>query len=306
MVATYPKRGSHFAHKVVRMMIKTCAAQEIGQAAVLLVATVAHTEDAKHYSSPVTFYNEQLMAVLAIKKWESLDRARKSAVDAGWLHYEARGKRLPGLYWALIPSHAQRVSDAAIDETLSPLDGDNNEQSLYPPNGYREGDKGGYREGYNEGYPPVLLRNTPVPSPVPDPSESAPADAAGCPSDLKAWIDWWNRLRAESLVPCATGCNPPSDAILKGWSRVRRSAALRELLSDRDAIETAIRESPFCREGWFRLEKLFGGKNRDGEFILRKLLDRGYVTGERHGKPIPIGGGQKHDPGSSGAGVVKW
>ncbi len=45
----YPKssRGKFFAHKFVRLMMKSCAAQDMGQNAVLLCVFIAHTEDGR-------------------------------------------------------------------------------------------------------------------------------------------------------------------------------------------------------------------------------------------------------------------
>ena len=112
----YPKRESHFAHKVVRKMIKTCAAQEMGATAFLLVCVVAHTEDAKRYTRFVTYYNEQLYPLLGINCWKALDKARRDAIDAGWLHYESPGRRKAGRYWSLIPDWAEALDDSPTDE----------------------------------------------------------------------------------------------------------------------------------------------------------------------------------------------
>jgi hypothetical protein len=111
----YPKRNSYFAHKAVRLMIRTCAAQEIGSDAFLLVTVIAHTEDAKRYTAPVTFWNAQLESVLGFS-WGKLDRARKRAVAAGWLHYEAGGKARVGRYWVTIPPSLQGIAASAVDE----------------------------------------------------------------------------------------------------------------------------------------------------------------------------------------------
>ena len=61
-MSAYPKRESFFAHRLTRLLFKGCAAQEIGQYAVLLVIQIAHTEDAARYQGPVRFWNSQLMA----------------------------------------------------------------------------------------------------------------------------------------------------------------------------------------------------------------------------------------------------
>ncbi len=115
-MAGYPKRLSHFAHRTFRLMTKVCAAQEIGSDAMLLVAVILHQEDAKRYRSAVTFYNGQLAPILGFTNWNRLNKARQSAVDAGWLHYESGGKRKPGIYWGTIPDHLDDVDDSPVDE----------------------------------------------------------------------------------------------------------------------------------------------------------------------------------------------
>ena len=73
----------------------------------------------------------------------------------------------------------------------------------------------------------------------------------------------------------------PSEGVQKGWQRVQNSSVLKELLSDRDALEAKIREQPFLKGSWFNLSKLFGGKNTDGEFIVRRILDGGYKSNSK-------------------------
>jgi len=119
--------------------------------------------------------------------------------------------------------------------------------------------------------------------------EVSAADAADrdeCEDELRDWLNWWNTLKSESLVPHGVNVDEPNQGVVRAWKRVRRDAKLRKMLADRDAIEREIRASEFCRESWFRLEKLFGGSNRDGELILRKLLDKAY-QGKTNGKSGP-------------------
>lgn len=109
--------------------------------------------------------------------------------------------------------------------------------------------------------------------------ESCAAEAAArneSDSELRDWLTWWNGLKASGLVP--HGCNPeePSQGVLAGWKRVQAKPKLRRLLVDRDAIEREIRASDFCRESWFRLEKLFGGTNRTGGLVIENLLEGAY------------------------------
>ena len=140
----YPKRQPYFAHRYCRLLTKTCSAQEIGHVAFALCVTIAHLEDAKRYRGPVTFYNEQLMPLIGVMKWESLDRARRRADDAGWLHYEAgnRGQRLPGRYWVTIPDGLEDLDDAPCDESQYPAKGEwveSQSRFQYPAKGDREG-----------------------------------------------------------------------------------------------------------------------------------------------------------------------
>lgn len=115
--ATYPRRGSCYAHRHQRLMAKVCAAQQIGPAAAWLVVVIAHQEDAKRYSGPVTFFNEQLMPILGVASRSSLVRARNRAVEAGWLHYSPGGKGRPGKYWVTTPPDAPALDDSPLDET---------------------------------------------------------------------------------------------------------------------------------------------------------------------------------------------
>lgn len=119
-------------------------------------------------------------------------------------------------------------------------------------------------------------------------SEVSAADAADRDEghELRDWLIWWNSLKSESLVPAGVDEDEPSQGVTKAWKRVKQHTKegrqLRQMLADRDAIEQEIRLSSFCRENWFRLEKLLGGTNRDGEVIIRKLLDGGYRDSPRN------------------------
>ena len=113
----YPSRPPFFAHRVVRMMQKTCAANVMGLEGCWLVTCIAHVEDAKRYTKPVSFWNEQLMPIAGFRSWGRLDRARKAAVEAGWLIYRPGKIRGSGTYWTDIPEHATSLDDSPIDES---------------------------------------------------------------------------------------------------------------------------------------------------------------------------------------------
>lgn len=138
----YEKRSSFFAHKAFRKMHKSSAAAEMGRDAFCLVAVVLHTEDAARYRGPVRFFNSQLMETLGFAKWETFDKARKRAIDSGWLQYRGCGKRTAGLYWVTVPADLDDLDDLPIEESID---------SLSPKAGYKEGYKVGYKEGYDRG-----------------------------------------------------------------------------------------------------------------------------------------------------------
>jgi len=116
---------------------------------------------------------------------------------------------------------------------------------------------------------------------------------------LAKWIDHWNQWHSMGLV--AASVRPQaSDALRKAWKRVSESKEVQELLRDPDAILGALKKSEFCRDGWFRLEKLLGGKNGDGVFIVEKLLDGGYQSAPATSKKsVNVGPGVKYQEGKS-------
>lgn len=112
----YPKRISHFAHKFVRRLAKSAAAQEIGPEVCWLLTVIAHQEDAVHYLRAVTFYDGQLLPLVGMNCRRTLARAREKAVEAGWLHYEPGRKAKPGTYWVIIPEHAEAFDDSPLQD----------------------------------------------------------------------------------------------------------------------------------------------------------------------------------------------
>ena len=163
----YPKRPSHYAHRYCRLLAKTCAAQEITALGCWLCTVIAHLEDSRRYTGPISFYNEQLAPLLGVKKWETLERARRLAVDHGWLAYQCGGRHKPGYYHVTIPPGLEGLDDAPCDE------------SSYPKNGYLEGDQGESRypkNGYNRGISADTTGEQEggsfFPSPIPSPKKS--------------------------------------------------------------------------------------------------------------------------------------
>ncbi len=250
---TYPKRPKFFAHRYCRLLTKTCACQTLGANAFVLCITIAHQEDAKRYKGAVTYYNEQLMPLVGMKKWDALDHARKRAAEHGWLHYEAGGRHKPGQYWVTIPAELDDLNDTPCDE------------SRYPAKGDRGGELAGDRGGGLS-----TLTHNPIP-------KKKPAGAGDAPSGLLELIDGWNELPA-GIVKQGNGArrDPPSKAAHKGWARAQKDSEQRESFSNVPRLLEAIERAKFCHgQSWFSLPWLFG-TNRNSEFNVVKLLNGGH------------------------------
>ena len=275
-MTAYPQRPPFFAHRYCRLLTKTCAAQDIGHIAFVLCVTVAHQEDAKRYTSPVTFFNEQLMPLIGVSKWDSLDRARKRAAEVGWLHYESgnRGRRLPGRYWVTVPAGLDDLGDAPCDETQCPPNGerggewvenqypakgdrDDTQSPVQPPtNGDREGERRGERDGERQGDREGELSSLSL-SPNPEPKKTRPGAASvsipqqlDTPGFKAAWAEWVEyRKSLRKKMPAAT-----EKKQLAALAKVGPLAAIA-------AIEKSI------AQGWIGLfpgGDDHGGKHHDG------------------------------------------
>jgi hypothetical protein len=111
----YPKREPFFAHKFVRLLTKSCAAQDIGLNAFALLTVIVHQEDAARYCGPVRFWNEQLMSTLSMSP-RALRAARDKSIKFGWLVYFRENDRATGRYFVTIPTQFAGLSDAPMEE----------------------------------------------------------------------------------------------------------------------------------------------------------------------------------------------
>lgn len=132
--AEYPRRPRFFSHRFIRLIARVCLANDLGPEVCWLLTVIVNTEDAKGYRGAVTFFNDQLATVAGFGSDSSLDRFRRKAVEAGWLHYEPGGRRRAGRYWVTIPERFEDVKDG-------PLDHDPGEYTNADPSPSPAGDK---------------------------------------------------------------------------------------------------------------------------------------------------------------------
>ncbi len=287
MSDNYPSRQQFFANRFIRLLGKTCVAQEIGCTGFALLVTIVMTEDASRYRRAVTFYDGQLMPILGMDSKKTLATARQKAIEAGWLHYQHGSKGRPGRYWVLIPEHANGIEDTPID------DGEDESNQMRTKCGVNftqkeESNRERIGEETGENRERIGHPFLPTPIPTPIPKYIHVADAPACcdsaekpdeilkvnPSDLQAE---WNRCLG--LVP------------IKSMSQ-KRKVALKARSRDAVFVEkwreciVAIANSDFCCGGGER------GWRADVDWFLRpdtylKILEGKFAnerTGATNGK----------------------
>lgn len=279
-MAKYPKRQQHFAHRFVRLLGRACVAQEIGPEACYLLTVVAFTEDAKRYNVAPTFYREQLMPILGANNPRTFHRWRERCVEAGWLHYEppAKGSRRPGLYWVMIPPGYEDLPDGSFDHTEleQPLPEETRQNCHAKCHTNSTTSNASTSSGSGKSTQMNLLGDVNEP--------------AGPEPELMEAIEWWNSMAADKLVSHRV-VDPMGKGVQAAWKAFQRDRHRQEWLSDRAAVRSKIEQSPICREGWFRFEKLFSGNNPQSIPIAQLVSEGAYVKSAT--KPQSIGG----DPG---------
>lgn len=168
MAAEYPRRDKFWAHRLTRVLFKSCAAQDIGWQSVLLVIHIAHTEDAARYVGPVRFWNGQLMETLGFTSPKQLEQARDKAVNAGWLVYERQTNRSVGRYFTTMPRQFSDIQDTPIEEPECSLS-----VPAIIPNGERIEERIAERKGdesRNEKVTNCGKPSNPIPNPIPSPN----------------------------------------------------------------------------------------------------------------------------------------
>lgn len=252
MNSGYPKRDRCHAHRITRLLFKSCAAQTLGHQAVCLVVHVAHTEDASRYQGPVRFWNSQLMETLGFKSPKQLTGARSKAVEAGWLYYERSNDRSVGHYWTLIPVAVTRFDDQPIEPIShsilhSDSRSDNGKHSDNGKDMFSEsGTHSGMHCGTRSGKP-----SNPYPFPYPNTS-STNVDGVGVKRKQKnnrreytsAFEQWWNFYPRKAAKPAAARHFAAAVAQVQDEHHLTQQAALDWLVEQTKKFADAKRDTP--------------------------------------------------------------
>jgi hypothetical protein len=172
----YPKnRPSYFGFKVIRLMAKVRAADQIGTSGLAMVSVIAMQEDACGYKRAVSFWNEPLMLDLGMRARNTFNRTREACIEAGWLKYKSGGTRKVGYYYVSIPDEFLDEKDSAIDERLS-SNFERNEELMRDQSGTNKGlirDQCGTNEELMRDQCDTVstLYPIPIPNPTPNPSK---------------------------------------------------------------------------------------------------------------------------------------
>jgi hypothetical protein len=249
----YPRREPFFAHRFVRVLHKSCAAQDIGPVACYLLCVIAHTEDAARYVGPARFWNSQLSETMGFRSPQQLARERERAIQAGWLVYHRAGTRSVGEYFVTIPSRFSGLSDAPIEAQP--------ESMIHSENGniIRTGQLGLFPESERicDGSRNECVtdpRKLPIPIPFPNPSLSQACDelANGKPKKPRneypeAFEEFW------LAYPTRDGRRNGKSRSFGLWKRIPAA--------DRPAVQTAA-------ENFSRSKLAIDNKARDPERFL--------------------------------------
>jgi hypothetical protein len=265
----YPKREPFFAHKFVRLLTKSCAAQDIGLNAFALLCVIAHQEDSARYCGPVRFWNEQLMSTLSLSP-RALRDARDKAVQFGWLVYSREHDRATGRYFVTIPEHFSGLSDAPIEEPCAvrgEASGEASGADLHKEM-HKEVTSNCTRSEH-ETAPEPSPPSIPIPNPIPNPEITTAVAVVEAPEDP-------SRTAANHIIQAFTEATG-----FRAIATKKRIASVRERIRDpvwRDSWLTALEKA--CQ-----IPALFGENDRgwkmDIEWFLRpdtvaKILEGKY------------------------------
>ena len=148
----YPKRGSLFVLRYLRLIQSPGIATELSGDAVKLLLKVVLMEDTKQYASAPDFFNSQFLELFGWSE-DKLNRVRAECLKKGWLDYAKGGKGVAGIYAVAIPSEYQQFAETTL--------------KIYPQEcGGKLGESTGRSLGEAER---KHLPSLPIPKPIPNP-----------------------------------------------------------------------------------------------------------------------------------------
>lgn len=210
------RRQSFFGQQVIRLMTKTCLANDLGHAAFTLLAVISAQQDAAR-GRPVTYWNQQLMSVTALRDERTLRKVRQACIASGWLTYQYRGKRKAGMYQVIIPARFADLNDSRCDEGSPAALGASDARTHVPNHA---------RNGAPNDVPNHAPNHAPPPS---SPSITSPSLCEGERERLILLVSKQKVHQAETAVDAA---------IARGCSRQQIEEAVR--VADGKALLTAL------------------------------------------------------------------
>ena len=216
-------RPPMFAAKVIRVLTRSAAAQELGPNVCWMLTVILGQEDspAVRYSRPVTYYFEQLMPLCGFRSKKQLRAAITTAVETGWLEYSPGTKARPGRFRVKIPDGLADVEPYGCDESAPADNGQSDEKcgSDSEPNRDPKAKCGSDSEPEvhrmcTGSAPEVHRKGNPfLPIPIPSPKEEKAASGES-PSASKN-----GKAKTPKFDPGAIEIPPPlqTDRFLAAW-----------------------------------------------------------------------------------------
>lgn len=286
----YPARCPFFAHKFVRLLTKSCAAQDIGLNAFALLCVIVHQEDSARYAGPVRFWNEQLMNVLGFKSPKQLNDCRSKAIEFGWLHYDRSGNREVGRYFVMVPKSFEGLDDSQIESNHSV------NHSEYGTNKERIPERLG-DESRNESVTESGKPSVPIPSPVPSYSpgeEIRIPEKLNKPEVMQVAGLWFRHLELKDKPEKIPPRNSPQEQAW--WSQIARlgpdkflaqaeKAMAEGWVTLREVAEVATKAKPEQNSEWIKALNAARSHPQDYEARQRILGPELFEALKRTGTP---------------------
>jgi hypothetical protein len=197
------QRTKFYAHRYLRLLTKTAAAQELGPSVCWLLAVVAMQEDAKRYTEPAKWYLDQLTPLCGFQSKQTLITAINRAQSEGWLHYQPGSKGRPGKFATVIPTRFLDLEDSPCDESI-PNIGRNGGDAVQLME----------RKRNESGMNPECKGSASIPIPIPNPNTSVSSKRTNVyPSEFETFWKAFPSKRREKKGKALTAWNRATKSV---------------------------------------------------------------------------------------------